>query len=82
MSDEHPRERDRSRRVSPKVVIWGVVALLALILVLQNTRDVRVDLFFWDVTAGLWLLLLGMFIVGFALGWVLAKIRRDRGDDG
>lgn len=81
VSDEQGRERERSRRVSPKVVVWAVVALLVIILILQNTKDVRVDLLFWDVTAGLWLLLLVVFLVGLALGWLLAKLRRGNDDD-
>lgn len=61
--------------------MWIVVAVLMVVLILQNTKSVRVDLLFWDVTAGLWLLLLGMFLVGMGLGWVLAKIRRGDADD-
>jgi uncharacterized integral membrane protein len=81
VSDEYSAQRDRSRRISAKAVVWIVVAVLVLVLVLQNTNDVRVDLLFWNVTAGLWLLLLGMFLIGLALGWLLARLREGRRND-
>jgi lipopolysaccharide assembly protein A len=85
VSQEYQHEREKSRRVSAKAVLWILLALLALILILQNTKDVRVELLFWNVTAGLWILLLGMFVIGFGLGWLLARLRAanraDRGHD-
>jgi uncharacterized integral membrane protein len=59
-----------------------VVGVLALVLVLQNTNDTKVHLLFWDVTAGLWILLIGAFLLGMLLGWLLPRLRRGRrGDD-
>jgi uncharacterized integral membrane protein len=77
MVDER-QERPPRRRISAKLVLWAIVAVLALVLILQNTRDARVDVLFWDVTAGLWLLLLAAVLLGMVLGWLLPKFRRGR----
>jgi uncharacterized integral membrane protein len=77
-------ERDRpaqQRTYTGKVVLWVVVAVLVVILILQNNRDVRVELYFWDVTVSLWVLLLGTLVVGMLLGWALPKLRRGRRDN-
>jgi uncharacterized integral membrane protein len=76
--------RDRPERRSPitgKVVVWVVVAVLVLVLILQNSRDARVDIYFWDVTVSLWVLMLGSLLVGMFLGWLFPKLRRGRRDD-
>ncbi len=52
----------------------------ALVLILQNTNDAQVHLLFWDVTAGLWILLIGAVLLGMLLGWLLPKLRRGRRD--
>jgi uncharacterized integral membrane protein len=79
--DDRGRERPERRRVSPKLVLALIVAGLAVILILQNTRDTQVNLLFWDVTAGLWTLLLGAVVLGMLLGWLLPKLRRGRRGD-
>jgi uncharacterized integral membrane protein len=59
-------------------VVGLIVAALGVILILQNTRDTQVHLLFWDVTAGLWILLIGAVLLGMLLGWLLPKLRRSR----
>jgi uncharacterized integral membrane protein len=82
MTEEYRSERDKSRRISAKAVVWIVVAVVVLIFILQNTNDVRVDLLFWNVTTGLWLMLLLVFLIGLGLGWLLTRLRAGRHDDG
>jgi uncharacterized integral membrane protein len=72
-------DQARGRRGSPKVVLWAVLAVVAVILIVQNSNDTRVDVFFWHVTVGLWILLLGVFLLGLLLGWLLPKFGRDDG---
>jgi uncharacterized integral membrane protein len=78
---EYEHEREKSRRISAKAVLWIVLAVLVLIFILQNTKEVRVDLLFWDVSTGLWLMLLVVFLIGLALGWLLARLRAGRRAD-
>ncbi len=79
--NDHHQQRESRRSISPKVVLWGIVAVLAAILILQNTNDAKVHVFFWDVKAGLWIVLLGTFLLGMLFGWLLPKLRRGRDDD-
>jgi uncharacterized integral membrane protein len=75
---DHDRDREEARRISPKLVLALILAGLLVILILQNTRDTQVNLLFWDVTAGLWTLLVGAVLLGMVLGWLLPKLRRNR----
>ncbi len=81
MTEEYRVEREKSRRISAKVVVWIVLAVLVLIFIVQNTKSVRVDLLFWNVTTGLWLMLLAVLLIGLGLGWLLARWRAGRRDD-
>jgi uncharacterized integral membrane protein len=79
---EYEHEREKSRRISAKAVLWIALAVLVLIFIIQNTKEVRVDLLFWNVSTGLWVMLLAVFLIGVALGWLLARLRAGRsGDD-
>jgi uncharacterized integral membrane protein len=51
-------------RPSAKQIGGGILALLAVIFVLQNTQDVRIHLLGWHVTAQLWVVLIVMFALG------------------
>ncbi len=81
MTEEHRVEREKSRRISAKAVVWIVLAVLVLVFILQNTKNVRVDLLFWNVSTGLWLMLLVVFVIGLGLGWLLARLRAGRRND-
>ena len=77
MADDE-QERPQSKTYTGKVVLWLVVAVLVTVLILQNSREVRVELYLWDVTVRLWMLLLGALLLGVFLGWFLSKLRRRR----
>jgi lipopolysaccharide assembly protein A len=71
----------QGRSISAKVVIWIVVAVIALVLILQNTNKTKVHILFWDVTTGLWFLLVIVFALGLLVGWLLPKLRGNKNDD-
>jgi lipopolysaccharide assembly protein A len=48
-----------------------VIALLAVIFALQNATTVTVNLFFWDITLSLALLIIILLISGIAIGLLL-----------
>jgi uncharacterized integral membrane protein len=51
------------------MIVGGVIAVLALILILQNTQDVQIRVFFfWHAERPLWLWLLLLFVAGFIVG--------------
>lgn len=55
-----------------KVVGIAVVALLVVIVVLQNTQSVETQLLFFTVTMPNAALLFGTFVIGFAIGVLTA----------
>ena len=77
--NDHRQQREARRSISPKVILWGIVAVLAAILILQNTDQAKVHVLFWNVKVGLWILLLGTFLLGMLFGWLIPKLRRGRG---
>ncbi len=62
----------------PKVIAVIVIAILALIILLQNMATVTFSLFFWQVQVSQLLLVLIMLIIGYALGFLTAKIGRSK----
>ncbi len=62
---------------------WGVGALVALVLIvaLQNSQEVRVDVLFLTVSAPLIITLLAAVAVGALIGYVAPVVRRHRRDE-
>ncbi len=60
---------------TPKLIAWLVLLVLTLILVLQNRARVDVNVFFWDFHIRLVWALLGVFLLGALLGWMVPRIR-------
>jgi uncharacterized integral membrane protein len=58
----------------PKVIAIIVIAILALIILLQNLQTVTFRMFFWKVEVSQLLLVLLMLIIGFVLGLLTAKL--------
>jgi uncharacterized integral membrane protein len=69
-------ERRSSPLLRPKVIIAGVIGLLALVFILQNAGSRRVEFLLWDVTAPSWLWMLVLFGAGVAVGSVFPWFRR------
>lgn len=62
-----------------KLVAIGVVALLILIFILQNTESVQLTFLFWDFGFPLWLLFVLTLVGGVLAGMaVLAVLQRRR----
>jgi uncharacterized integral membrane protein len=62
----------------PKVIAIIVISILALIILLQNMSSVTFSLFFWKVEVSQLLLVLLMLIIGYALGFLTAKLTRKK----
>jgi uncharacterized integral membrane protein len=63
-------------RLSPRIVIGAIVAILALVFIFQNTSRTRVHLLFWKVDRPAWLWLLIVFAAGFIVGSIYPWFRR------
>lgn len=64
-----------------KAILLAVLALAALIVVLQNTENVETRLLFTRITMPRAALLFGTLVIGFALGVLAAgRLTRASGD--
>jgi uncharacterized integral membrane protein len=91
-ADRRERERLRSDSVAPekKQTNWrawtvGILIALVLIVCLQNSQQVRVDVLFVTLDAPLIVTLLAAVAIGALIGYVAPLVRRhrrgDRGQD-
>lgn len=62
---------------------WGVGILIALVVIvaLQNSQQVRVDVLFVTVDAPLIVILLAAVAIGAVIGYVAPVLRRHRRDE-
>jgi uncharacterized integral membrane protein len=61
-----------------KAITSGVVVVLALIFILQNTEKRSIQFLFFGWTVGTWVALLVTFVLGMLAGWLLAWFVRSR----
>ena len=59
--------------MKPKYIVILSLAALALIFVFQNTGVVTVRLFVWTITASQIIWIAGLLLLGFLLGYLLAR---------
>lgn len=77
MSDVEEPERS-GPRITPQVVVIGVVGVLLGLFVVQNTDRERVEWLVFDATAPLWLILVLTAVAGAVLGQAVAAAARRR----
>jgi uncharacterized integral membrane protein len=65
-------------RISPALIIWFVIVVLAVIFIIQNARNAQVKFLFWDGTLSLWIVLLLTLLAGVLLDRVVTWALRRR----
>lgn len=71
----------QSKQTNWRAWIVGVLAALVLIVALQNSQQVRVDVLFVTVDAPLIAILLVTAAIGALIGYVAPVVRRHRRDE-
>lgn len=71
-------DSDSRRQISAGFVILAIVAILLVVFILQNTQRVPVELFFWEFTGQMWVVLLGTAVVTLVLAEVASILRKRR----
>lgn len=68
------------RREGPsgKLVALGIVAVLLVIFVIQNTDKTDVDVLLWDAVLPTWLVIVIAAALGLVAGWILGRVGRKR----
>ena len=54
-----------------KIILIVIVACLAVVFTIQNVAAVTVNIFFWEISLSLALLILFVLAIGFIIGWFL-----------
>ncbi|MFD8010216.1 lipopolysaccharide assembly protein LapA domain-containing protein [Streptomyces sp. NPDC058955] len=67
------RRGDRLGAVTPGRIAIAVVAVLLLVFIFENTREVRIRLLIPEVTMPLYLALLATALLGAVCGWYAAR---------
>ena len=62
-----------------KIISIGILALLGVIIILQNTEPVETKLLFLSITMPRAILLMGTTLIGFALGVLVSFYFQRRG---
>ena len=75
MADEEIPER-RSSGWGAKPWVIGALVVIIVITMIQNSQEVHIDFLFADMAMSLFFALLLSTVIGFALGWLVAKLRR------
>ena len=69
-----------SKKSNGRLISGGIVAAIALLIVVQNTNSATINFLGWSWSLPLWLILALMFILGMLLGGVVrAGVRKLRG---
>ena len=66
---------ERREGPSARFIVLGIVVVLIVLFVLQNTDEVKLDFLFLDGVFPLWTMLLVMAVLGFVGGWYVGRIR-------
>lgn len=61
-------EPSRRVKVTPTRLLWAALALLAVVLVLQNSADTTIQVLGWTIQAPLFVVLAAAMLIGWGLG--------------
>lgn len=64
--------------MKPKLISALVVIILFVVFLVQNTQMVTLRLYFWKISMSQIILILLVLLVGFALGYIVAKVTKQK----
>jgi uncharacterized integral membrane protein len=62
--------------MKPKTIILMILLLLCLVILIQNTEVVTLQVFFWQITMSRILLIPILILIGFVIGYLAAMLRK------
>ena len=62
----------------PKFIIIAILAILFIIILLQNMQPVTLRLFFWEISASQIILIPSTMLIGFVIGFVVTRVPLKR----
>ncbi len=61
-------DSERRFKVTPAMVLWSLLALIAIILVAQNSADTTIQVLGWTIQAPLFVVIVLAMLAGWGLG--------------
>ncbi len=58
-----------------KSIIIGIIALIVLVILIQNSETAIVQILFWSISMPLLVLILATAFLGFALGYLICSMQ-------
>ena len=66
------------KRSNAKLIVAAIAAVLAILFVIVNTNQVKINFIFFKVTAPLLVALMVAMLLGFIVGLIFPKLRADK----
>lgn len=63
--------------ISPRMIIGGILAVLAVVFVFQNTDSAKLKIIFFTVEMPRWIAFLVLLVIGAIIGYIFRR-SRDR----
>ena len=62
--------------MKPKTIIILILIVLAIVILIQNTQVVEVQIFFWKIAMSRIIMITFALIVGFVIGYFVPKVQK------
>jgi uncharacterized integral membrane protein len=62
--------------MKPKTIIILILIVLAIVILIQNTQVVEVQIFFWKIAMSRIIMITFLLIVGFVIGYFVSKVQK------
>ncbi len=64
--------------MKPKIIVIIVLIVLFLVIMIQNTEVVDFQLFLWKMSMSRIIMISFMILIGFVLGYLVARLEKSR----
>ena len=60
--------------MKPKIILLIVLAIIFVVLIVQNSRPIEVELLFWNIQMSQVIIFFLILLIGFIGGYIVAKL--------
>ena len=64
--------------MKPKIIVIITLIVLFLVIMIQNTEVVDIQLFIWKISMSRIIMISFMILIGFVLGYLVARLEKSR----
>jgi len=64
--------------MKPKIILLIVLAIIFVILIVQNSKPIEVDILFWSINMSQVIVFFLILLIGFVGGYIVAKLENRR----